>query len=815
MLLPSALDVRLALRSLRSRPGFSLVVIATLMLGIGVTTAMFSLLNAVLLRTLPFAEPERLMILWGVEGRDQNLRGASIAEVGDWRRLNRSMTDVSVWDPIPLNFQSAQGATRVQAERVNAGYFSLLGTSAALGRTFAADEDLVPDARPVVVLSHAFWQSRFGGDRGILGRTVTLNQREFSVIGVMPEGFAGLSYTAELWIPSAMLTVDLPVRLWTDRGSRWLTAVGRLKPGTSRDEAQRDLQTAAARLSELYPEDNKDRSVVLLSLKENVLGTGAGLFSALFQAVLLVLLIATVNVMSLQLVRATAREREISLRLALGAGRWSLARQLLTEGLVLAGIGGMAGVLLANWCIRLLAPLAPPGVLPPYAQIGIDSRVLLFSIGVTLVCGVACGLTPLLRQYGSDPATALREGARSFSSGLGRLRRPGLQQGFVVAEVALALMLLAGAGLMLRSLRERLAVSPGFNADRLVAARVSLPRAGYEPAARAPFAARLAERLAVLPGAAGAAVATDLPLRSLSNASEIVVDQPGAEPIRHYRHSVTPEYFQTLGIPLLAGRGFTTQDGPTTPRVVVVSEAMARRFWGGSTRAVGHRIRLGEASGPEAEIVGVVGSAHYRDLTTNLDASTSEPDVYYPMTQRSDADLELVVRSRNGATISAAQLQREVGAIDPSLPVFSVEPLTDAVKRVNAAPRFGSMLLTVFSVLALGLAAMGLYGVIAFVVGLSRREIAIRLALGADQRRVKRTVVRNGMVLVAVGVVVGVLGARLGAGVLAAQLYGVRATDPATIAAVTGVVLLVAWFASWLPARRAATVEPQAILKEQ
>lgn len=814
MALLSFLDLRLALRSLQNRPTFSAVVVVTLGLGIGCTTAMFSLLDAALLKTLPFEQPDRLMFVWGVRGPERSIRGGSVPEVADWGRLNRTLAGFSAWDPISLNLRTELGPVRVQAERVNAGYFELLGAPAARGRTFSAEEDRVPDDAPVVVLSHALWRSRFGGDPAMLGRPIWLNDRSFTVIGVMPEGFGGLSFQAELWVPVAMLSVDSPVDLFTARGSRWLGAVGRLRDGVTREEAQRDLESVATRLTEQFPDFNRDRSVALFSLKENFLGTTAALFSALFKAVLLVLLIACVNVMSLQLVRANAREREIALRLALGAGNWPLARQLLTEGLVLAGLGGAAGVLIADWGIRLFAPLAPPGVLPAYANLGVDGRALLFTLGLTVLCGIACGLAPLLRQSRADLAGALRDGARTATSGLGRLRRPGMQQGFVVAQVALALMLLAGAGLMLRSLWERLAVAPGFSPTGVLAARVSLPRSRYPAPARAVFAEELATRLAALPGVAAAAVGSDLPLRGNSNASSLVTDLPGAEPIRYFRHSVTPGYFATLGIPIQSGRGFSSADRENSTSVAIVSQAMARRYWGGAA-AVGHRLRLGDATGPEFLIVGIAGPARFRDLTSDLDAPASDPDVYFPISQRPDADLEIAVRARSETPLAPERLQQAVSGLDGGLPLFGTEPLEAVLGRQNAAPRFGSVLLFAFGVLALALAALGVYGVIAFVVGLSSREIAIRLALGADRGRVQRVVVRSGMTLVVIGVALGLLGARLGGRILESQLFGIQTTDPATLTGVTLAVLLVALFASWLPARRAAAVEPQAVLKEQ
>ncbi len=805
-------DLRLAFRTLQTRPGLSAVIIATLALGIGATTAMFSVLNATLLRPLPFAEPDRLVILWGVAGPERSVRGASIPEVRDWRVLNRTMQDVSVFDQISLNLRTETGAERIVAERVNAGYFPLLGVGAARGRTFTPEEDSLPDAHPVAVVSHSFWRNRFGSDPAMVGKSINVNGRDLTVVGIMPERFAGLSFQAEVWVPVAMISVDSPVSLLTSRGNRWLPAVGRLRDGVGLSDGQRDLTAVAAQLAGQYPETNRERSVDLRSLQDNALGSTKALFAALFQAVLLVLLIACANVMSLQLVRATSREREISLRLALGASRLQLVRQLMTEGIVLAGLGGIAGLILAFWCLRLLLPLAPAGLLPAYAQVGVDGWVLAFSAGITLFCGLVCGLTPALRSGRGDLSDALRQGVRSSSSGLRRLRKPGMQQLLVAGEVALALILLVGAGLMLKDLRRRVAVPPGFHAEGVLAARISLPRDRYPVAERISFAERLVDRLSALPDVVVATVATDLPLRGFSNAASLTTDIPGAEPVRHFRHGVTPRFFEALGIPILAGRGFTAADLSESPRVAVVSDATARRLWPGQD-PLGRRFHLGDRTGPEITVVGIAASARFRDLTSDLAAPAGGLDVYFPFTQRTDVDLEIAVRTRTGAVLSAAVLQAQVATIDPVLPIYLALPLEEVVRSQNAAPRFGSLVLSVFSALALVLSAIGVYGVIAFVVGLSRREIAIRLALGADGRKVLGVVMANGMTLVLGGVALGLVGARLGAKVLASQLYGVPVTDTGTFLEVTGVVTVVACLACWLPARRAARVEPQTVLK--
>jgi putative ABC transport system permease protein len=812
MALITATDLRLAFRTLQTRPGLAAVVIATLALGIGATTAMFSVLNAALLRPLPFAKPDRLVVMQGVFGPERSIRGASLPEVRDWRALNRTMVDVSVFDQVSLNLQTETGAERVVAERVNAGYFTLLGVGAARGRTFTPEEDSLPDAHPVAVVSHSFWRNRFGSDPALIGKTLTLNGRALTIVGIMPEGFSGLSFQAEIWFPVASISVDSPVSLLTSRSNRWVPAVGRLRDGISMADAGRDLMAVAAQLAGQYPETNRERSVALQSLQDSALGSTKALFAALFQAVLLVLLIACANVMSLQLVRATSREREISLRLALGAGRLQLVRQLMTEGMVLAGLGGAAGLIVAFWSLRLLLPLAPAGLFPAYAQVAVDWRVLAFSAGITLFCGLVCGLVPALRSGRGDLSDALRQGVRASSSGLRRLRKPGMQQLLVAGEVALALMLLVGAGLMLKDLRRRLEVPPGFQAEGVLAARVALPRDRYPAAERIIFADRLVERLSALQDVVAATVGNDLPLRGNSSASLLLTDVPGAEPVRHFRHGVTPRYFEALGIPILAGRGFVAADLADSPGAAVVSEATARRLWPG-LNPLGRRFRLGHQTGPEVTVVGVAASARFRSLTDDLASPAGGLDVYYPFTQRTDVDLEIAVRTRTGSGLSAAVLQAQVAAIDPLLPLYLVQPLGDAVRTQNAAPRFGSLVLGVFSALALVLSAIGVYGVIAFVVGLSRREIAIRLALGADGRKVLGVVMANGMTLVLGGVALGIVGARLGAGVLASQLYGVPVTDTGTFIGVTAVVTLVAGLACWLPARRAAAVEPQTVLK--
>jgi predicted permease len=500
----------------------------------------------------------------------------------------------------------------------------------------------------------------------------------------------------------------------------------------------------------------------------------------------------------------------MALRLAIGARRSQIVRQLLTEGVVVALVGGAAGVLLAQWMVSLLVPLVPAGLLPAHVVVGLDGRVLGFSLGITLLCGIVCGLAPALLSGRKDLGETLREGSRASSSGLGRIRRPGLQQVLVAGEVAVALVLLVGAGLMIRSLRERLAVTPGFAVERVTAARIALPRQRYEPEQRNAFANRLVDRLREIPMVAAASISSDLPMRGMSNATVIQPD-PGGEWIRVYRHVVTPDFFEVLQIPILKGRGFTADDRAGTPLVAVISDAMARRFWPGQD-PIGKRFQYNR-DGVEVTIVGVAGNARYRDVTTDL--STTEPDVFYPFAQRTDASIEVAIRSRSGGLPPIAEVRRAVASLDPSLPLYDVFPLETGLQSQFAASRFASLVLGAFSVVALVLAAIGIYGVISFVVGLARREIAIRMALGADRQRVLGVVVRNGMTLVLIGAGVGVLSALAATRALSSLLYGVDASDPLTFAVVTTALVSVALFASWLPARRAAAVEPQSVLKEE
>jgi len=802
-------DLRFAARSLRKQPAFTATVIATLALAIGASTAIFSVVEATLLQAFPFRDASRLAFLQGVAGPQRAVRGASIIEVQDWGRLSRTFESVSVYDETSLNLRTADGAERVEAEMVSASYFPMLGATAQRGRVFGPAEDSIPDAHPVVVISDAMWHTRFGGDPGTVGRTLTLNDRPFTVIGVMRPGFKGVSFDTDVWFPSMMARANGAPQNMAQRGNRWLDGpIGRLRDGVTLEEAQRDMDRVATQLARDFPETNRDRGVQVLTLRDGYLGTTQTLVVALFGAVGLFLLIACANVVGLQLVRAASRRREIALRMAIGANRGRLVQQLVVEGVTLAVAGAVAGLAVAHWGLAGLTALAPDGVLPNYAEPSIDLVALGFALAVALGCGVLFGIVPALRASRLELTGALKDGSRGSANGFGRGRRLSGQQLLVVAETAVALVLLVGAGLMVRSLQRQLAVDPGFEPKGVLRARLAL-RQQYTREQRLQFVEQLRTRLGAIPSVRGVAVGSDLPLSGSRSAGFIFVPDVN-DRFRYYRHFIAPEYFSALGIRLVHGRTFTSADRDTASRVAIINEATARRIWRGAD-AVGRRVRLGDVDGPQVTIVGVVRDVRFRDLTTPL--ATSEPDFYFPIAYASVGGLEVGVRSTLPPEQLAATVRREVAAMDPAIPLFAVRPMEELLAQQTATSRFGSAVLTAFGLAALVLAAVGLYGVLAFVVSLRRREIGIRLALGATSHRVLEGVIGQGAALAVTGLVVGVVAALLTTHVIENQLFGVGARDPVVFLGAAVTLLVVAVVASWVPARRAARVDPQVALR--
>lgn len=812
-------DLRFALRTVRRDPGFSATVVVTLGLGIGAATAVFGVVDAALLAPLPFEDADRVVFLLGHHEAEDGprIRGASVPEIEDWRRRSRSFTDVSVQDALTLTLTTGgSAAERVTAEAVSPGYFRILGADADRGRVFRPEEDRGSEASPVVVIGAGLRERRFGRDADVIGRTIRLNRVSHTIVGVMPRGFRGLTFRTELWIPSlrefAVTGRDDP----DDRGSRWLAAVARLAPGVDLEEARADLASVADALEAEHPETNADRGVTVRPLRASFLGDADTLLLVLLGAAGLLLLIACANVTNLHLVRATTRSGEVAVRMALGAGRGRLVRQLVIESLVFSAAGAALGMALAGWGLDLLAAGVPDGALPVYADPSVDARVFAFAVAVTAVAGVISGLAPAVRTSGLEAAAELAGPGRGGipRGGTGR-RGGGTGRILVGAEVALAVVLLTGAGLMLRSIREKLEVDPGFDHDRVLAFRLELPEDAYPdgPAVDG-FVAEVRGRLGGLPGVESVAVSSDLPLRDRTSGVFVAHPHRPEENLRVYLHRVDTAYFSTLGIPMVRGRAFGPGDGPDADRVVIIDRAFARRIFS-DRNPVGELVRLGGPGGPAARIVGVAGPVRHRDLTTDLVAGADDPDLYYPLARGYGRVLEVALRTGGDPGALAAPARAAVGEIDPSLPVYRVGTLAVELRQETAGDRLGSTLLAVFGALALILAAVGIYGVIAFSVGRRSREIAVRMAVGADAARVRGMVVGEGMKVVLLGLAAGLAGALLLCRTLAGLLYEVSAMDPTTYATVSMVLAGVALAATYLPARRATAVDPGATLRSE
>lgn len=819
-------DLRFAARTAVRNPVQSAAVVATLALGIGAATAIFSVVDATLLRPLPFEDAGRLVFLQGYAqtAEGPRIRGGSYPEIVDWKRMSTSFTDVSILDGVPLTLEgggrgvpgSGAGgeAERIRGEVVSAGYFDLLGVDPIRGRTFTGAEDAPPGAA-VVVIGEDLWERRFGRDPGIVGATVRLNRMPYTVIGVLPASFGGMDFVSEAWVPAGeMFDLGTAGGGPDDRGSRWLGAVGRLAPGVSLDAARADLDRVAASLTEEHPDYNTDRGVQLDPVREVLLGDTRTLVLVLLGAVGLLLLIAGANVTNLLLVRASARRREVLMRRALGAARGRLVRQFLTESAVLAGAGTALGVLLAYWGVQGLMAVVPDRVFPGFVEAGIDLRVLLFAVGLLALTGALSGLAPAWGGSRAELADGLKESARGAVEGRGG-GGGGIspRRVLVTAEVAVALVLLVGAGLMMRSFRNQLGVDPGFEADRVLAFRLGLPEAAYDREEVVPFVRELVRELEAIPGVERAVAASDLPLRGIAS-SAIFSYLPGRtdreDAIRVYFHRVQPDYFETLGIPITRGRAFLPEENTEGVDVVILGDAYARRHFP-DRDPVGETVLLGPNS--RFTVVGVTGPVRIRDLTSDIGAGDDDPDLYLPYGRAPARDFAVAVRA--GTSEPAAllpEVRRAVARLDASLPVARAAPLSTGIRNQTAQARFGTFLLGTFSVLALILAAVGIYGVMAVSVGRRSREIAIRMAMGADARWVRGMVVGQGMKLVVAGLALGVVGAALLSRALSALLYGVGEVDPATYAAVAGLLGAVGLLATWIPARRATTVDPQRTL---
>jgi putative ABC transport system permease protein len=798
-------DIRYGVRSLLKRPAFTVVAVVTLALGIGANTAIFSAVNAVLLRPLPFEHPERLVTVWEnnlKNGQDHEFVRA--ANFTDWKNQGQSFESLAAYMNWNYNLTGDNNPQRLRAAVVSAGFFQMLGSRAALGRVLVPEDDQEGKDN-VVVLSYALWQSRFGANKGLIGQSIILNGTSHTVIGVMPSNFSFPDEQLDLWRPMALSPEQAQ-----NRQAGYLRVIGRLKPGVTIEQSRTDLNTIAGRLEEQYPDTNAGWGVNTISLHQEIVGKVSRPLLVLLGAVGFVLLIACANVANLLLARASSRRKEMAVRAALGASRARLVSQFLTEGLVLVAVGSFIGILLAFWGSEAMIKLSP-GAIPRLSETGIDGRVLGFTLGLCLLSALISGLAPAWQASKPDLNEALQEEGRGATGSAGGRLRSML----VVAEIAIGVVLLIGAGLMLKSFIQLQRVSVGFDPNNLLTMQITLPAAKYnQNQQQIAFFQQALERIKTLPGVQSAAAVQDLPLRFNETSFPISLEgRPAGEvaqrPEAVYR-AVTDDYFRTLQIPLISGRLFTAQDNQNTIPILVINQTMARRFWSDED-PIGKQVRFGEPTDPLYAIVGVVGDTKHM----GLDADEG-PVMYQPLAQKRFAWvrwMSVVVRTRVEPHSLAGAVRNRIQEVDKDQPVYNVATMDELLAKSVAQPRFSTLLFGVFALLALGLAAIGIYGVMSYAVAQRTHEIGIRMALGARTRDTLKLVIGQGMRLAFIGIAIGLAGAFALTRLMRTLLFGVTPTDALTFASVSVVLIAVALFACYIPASRAAKVDPLVALR--
>ncbi len=807
-------DLRFAARLLLKAPSFTAVALLTLSLGIGASAAIFSVVNTLLLQPLPYPHAERLVMLW----QDFRERGGpedewlTPANFFDWRARAQSFQDIAVYQGGSANLTGQGEPERVTGWSVTSGFFGVLGVAPSLGRDFVPEDD-VPGADGVVMLSHGFWARRFGAEPGIVGRTLTLSGQPFTVIGVMPAGFRNPFGEPDIWRPVQLNPAN------PSRGSITLRAFARLNDGVALSQARAEMTTIGQALAQEIPEA-RQTGILVTPLHERVIGDTRTPLLALLGAVLFVLLIASANVASLLLARGAAREREVALRKAVGATAGRIVRQLLTESLLLGALGAAGGLLLAGWLLDLLVANAPPGT-PPLDRVRIDGTVFAFGAGLGLLTSVVFGLAPAVQSGARQVGTVLKEGGRAAA---GSRRLLTLRHVFLVGEVALALTLLVGAGLMMRSLLNLQAVDPGLEPERVLVASVALPQAGYpEPDQRRAFFTALEERLQALPGVEQVGFASVAPFSGADTDTSFLIEgqpepaTPADQPIAWVR-MVTPAFFGAVGMRLETGRLLEPGDHEQAQRVVVINRAMASRFWpniaatggppSGGVAPVGTRIFIGPNN--PVTIVGIVADVRHRDV-----AQPALPQMYLPMAQFPQSGMTAVVKAAGDPAVLAPSVRSAVTALDPNLPVSFVETLESLMAETLALPRLLAMMLLLFAGAALLLAAIGIYGLMAYSVAQRTQEFGIRLALGAQSDTVLRLVLGQACRLTLAGVAIGAAAAFGVSRLLEALLYEVRPADAPTFAATALALSAVALVAAYLPARRAMRISPVEALRNE
>lgn len=804
-------ELRYGIRSLLKHPGFTAIAVITLTLGIGANTAMFSVINAVLLRPLPYQDPNSLVTIWEESPqRGMYQMPVSLANLRDWVDQNHVFEQISAYTFTNLNLTGAGEPTRLLTIRSSANLFPLVGAAPLLGRAFLPEEDKDGGNR-VVILGHALWQSRFGSDPTIVGNSLTLNSQSYTVVGVMSSDFqfpVGFGYLGkvlnepvDLYVPIAATSRELT------RGNYSFFAIGRLKPGVTIDQARAEMTTIEGRLEQQYPEGNTGIGISLIPTQEQTVKEIRPALLVLLGAVALLLLIACANIANLLLARAASRQKEIAIRTALGASRLRVFRLLLTESLILSLAGGFLGLLLAFWGTAALMALAPDNI-PRLNEVGVDARVFGFTLAVSLVSGILFGLIPAHHASKPDLNEALKEGSRgSMGSAAGKRTRSVL----VAVEVALSLVLLIGAGLMIKSFLRLQQMNLGFDPDNILAVNLTLSRSKYpEDRQQAAFFQEAIERLQALTGVKSAGATTGLPLTLSVSGSDFRIEgrpepEAGKEMIINTR-SVSPGYFRTLGIALIKGRDFSDRDKSDAPKAAIINNDLARTYFSNED-PIGKRITFDDGQS-WISIVGIIGDVKQLGLD-----SSAKPEVYFPYLQVAAPSMSLVVRSASNPLSLAAAVKSQIQMIDKDLPIDDAKTMQQLLAESTSGRRFNMLLLTVFAGVALVLAIVGIYGVMSYTVTQRTHEIGIRVAVGAQPRDVFRMVIGQGMMLAMIGIAFGLVGAFGLTRLMTTMLFGVEPTDPATFVSIAVLLTGVGLVACYLPARRATKVDPLLALR--
>lgn len=802
-------DIRYGVRMLFKDPGFTAVAVLTLALGIGANTAMFSVADALLFRPVLLEDLDRLVMVSGTPiDRPQDYDEIAPADFFDWRSQNTTLDHLSAFEWWSVNITGDGEPERVQGFRVSASFFRSLRSNALLGRTFLPEEE-EPGRHRVVVLSHGLWIRRFGANPNVLGGTVQLHGQDFQVIGVMPEELR-FPAPAELWVPMALSPQERSAR-----GSFSLEAVARLKPGVTVEQAQAEFSILARRLAEQYPESHSKRSARVVPLRERVSGDLTRDYTLMLIGVVgFVLLIACANVANLQFARVSARMREIAVRAALGAGRWRLIRQLLTESVLQGLLGSLFGILLAMWGVDLIRSGMPAEVemfLPGWKRMGINGLVLACTLGIAVLSGIVAGVVPAFVGSRADLNEGLKEGGRGSSSGV---RHHRLRSLLVVFEIVLALVLMAGAGLMVKGFRAGADSFPRLNPERVMTMRITLPESKYPEAyQRAAFQDQILRRLQTIPRTESAALISHLPYSGRRSSSSFAIQgrpapTPEERPVAQMQ-SASPDYFRTMRIPLKAGRGFTEHDGVESPGVVIITETLARRYFPGEN-PLGKRVMGGQPDSASLwlTVVGVVA-----DVRHEWTDRAPRPTLYRPFPQAPPHSFNVAMRTAGDPTSLIAPARTEILGVDHNQPIFDVKTMEKVISDHLVGFRYVAVLMAIFGILSLVLATIGIYSIMAYSVTQRTHELGVRMALGAQPGDVMKLVVRQGMGLILIGVPIGLAAAFVVARVLASLLYGVDATDPTTFVGISLVLAVVAFGACYIPARKATKVDPMVALR--